>query len=91
MQQIYDKDGTKTGNVKSVPVSFFSQSFLWFYEKTTFERYFYRIWGNYAEQTKKKNELNKNDKKWESSLATLETRFDEVYHSELKDEIVLCI
>ena len=39
----------------------------------------------------KKNELIKNDKKWESSLATLETRFDEVYHSELKDEIVLCI
>ena len=28
MQQIYDKDGTKTGNVKSVPVSFFSQSFF---------------------------------------------------------------
>ena len=77
MQQIYDKDGTKTGNVKSVPLSFFG--------------YFYRIWGNYAEKTKKKNELNKNDKKWESFLATLETRFDEVYHSELKDEIVLCI
>ena len=36
---------------------------------------------------KKNNKPNKNKRKWESS-ATLETRFKELHHLELKDEIV---
>ena len=85
-KQFHDKRGTEPRNVKWVVLNFFRDHF-----DGVFKKYLLKDTSADSDviihNELKKNELNRNDMKWELS-ATLETRLEEVHHSKLKREIV---